>query len=88
MEEKKKTTARPRKEEGQAHECGGCGGCGNHGHHEEPDWKSIAQYKAAELENYIKRQRDAVQNAFNDGRIHVLLSILPIGDSLSEAMKT
>ena len=52
------------------------------------DWENIAKYKAAELENYIRRSKDAAQNAFNDGRTHVLLSILPLTDSLSEAIKT
>lgn len=53
-----------------------------------PDWESLAKYKAAELENYIKRQKDAVQIAFNDGRTNVLMTILPLVDSLYEAIKT
>ena len=52
------------------------------------DWESIAKYKAAELENYIKRTKDAIANAFNDGRTHVLMTMLPLGDSLGEAIKT
>jgi len=88
MSEEKKPKAKREPKE-HAHECGGCGGCGAHGaHHEPPDWENIAKYKAAELDNYIKRTKDAVQNAFNDGRIHVLMTILPIGDSLGEALKT
>ena len=52
------------------------------------DWEKIAKYKAAELENYIKRQKDAVSNAFNDGRTHVILSVLPILDNLRDAMNS
>ncbi|MDR0462076.1 MAG: nucleotide exchange factor GrpE [Christensenellaceae bacterium] len=52
------------------------------------NWESIAKYKAAELENYIKRTKDATQNAFNDGRAHAAMTILPLGDSLAEALKT
>jgi len=54
---------------------------------QEIDWQSVAKYKAAELENYIKRTRDAVNNAFNDGRAQVMVSIIPIADSLCEAIK-
>ena len=89
--EESKTKKTTKKADGHVHDCanctGGCGGAGGHGH-KPPDWESIAKYKAAELDNYIKRQKDAVQNAFNDGRTHVLLSILPIADSLGEALKT
>lgn len=53
-----------------------------------PNWESIAKYKAAELENYIKRTKDSVQSAFNDGKTHVVMQILPLGDSLIEAQKT
>jgi molecular chaperone GrpE len=52
------------------------------------DWEKTAKYKAAELENYIKRHKDAVSNAFTDGRAHVISCILPILDSLNEAVKT
>jgi len=55
---------------------------------ETPDWESIARYKAAELENYIKRTKDSVQTAFNDGKAHVMMMILPLTDSLTEALKT
>ena len=92
MEENEKTKMK------KGHECGGCGGCGGHGHGKTPppvtevpeptDWETFAKYKAAELENYIKRTRDSVQNAFNDGRIQVLSNILPLGDTLAEAIKT
>jgi len=51
------------------------------------DWESIAKYKAAEFENYIKRQKDSVSNAFNDGRGKVLMEFLPFGDNLAEAIK-
>ena len=51
------------------------------------DWEKIAKYKAAELDNYIKRQKDAVGNAFNDGRTHAITSILPVLDSISDAVK-
>jgi len=54
---------------------------------EQPNWESIAKYKAAELDNYIKRHRDAVGNAFNDGRAKVIVELLPIGDALGEALK-
>jgi len=53
-----------------------------------PNWESIAKYKAAELENYIKRQKDAVGNAFNDGRLSVVMGILPIMDIAAEALKS
>ena len=49
---------------------------------------NLAKYKAAELENYVKRNKDAVSNSFNDGRIQVVTSFLPIYDSLVEALKT
>jgi molecular chaperone GrpE len=52
------------------------------------DWEGIAKYKAAELENYIKRHKDSVQNSYNDGRTSILLNFLPLGDSLSEAIRT
>lgn len=52
------------------------------------NWENIAKYKAAELENYIKRNRDSVQNAFNDGRQNVIMGILPFGDALAEALRT
>jgi len=70
------------------HKCGGCGGCHSHPEPEmPPDWETLAKYKAAELDNYIKRTKDAVQNAFNEGRTHVAMSILPFGDNLGEAIK-
>jgi len=81
-------------EESKKHKCHGCGGCGHHDVAPEPeiieapDWQSIAKYKAAELDNYIKRTRDAVQGAYNDGRTHVVMMMLPLGDSLGEAIKT
>ena len=51
------------------------------------DWESVAKYKAAELENYIKRQKDAVSNAFNEGRGQVLAAVLPVLDNFSDALK-
>jgi len=94
MEETKKPKAKKDAEpHGHGHQCGGCGGCGNkgggHAKPQEPlDWESIAKYKAAELENYIKRTKDSVSAAFDDGRRHAILSILPIGDTLAEAART
>ena len=55
---------------------------------EAPNWESIAKYKAAELDNYIKRNKDATLNAFNDGKSHVVMKVLPLTDSLNEALKT
>jgi molecular chaperone GrpE len=52
------------------------------------DWEKTAKYKAAELDNYIKRHKDAVANAFTDGRAYVISGILPILDSINEAVKT
>jgi len=52
------------------------------------DWESIAKYKAAELDNYIRRQKDAVQNAYNEGRSRVIMEIVPILDSIYEAVRT
>jgi molecular chaperone GrpE len=51
------------------------------------DWESIAKYKAAELENYIKRNKESVQNSFNDGRQNVIMAILPFGDNIDEAIR-
>ena len=83
------------------HDCANCNGCGNgkfapsedidkgtNAGTEAINWENIAKYKAAELDNYIKRTKDAIQNAFNDGRTHVLMTILPISDSLGEAIKS
>lgn len=53
-----------------------------------PDWENIAKYQAAELANYIKRNKDAVQNAFNDGRASVLNAFLPVLDALGDGVKT
>jgi len=47
----------------------------------------LAKYKQAELENYIKRQREATANAFNDGKILVVMGVLPVLDSFSDAIK-
>jgi|GEM_PF-1833433 len=99
----KKTTPKP-KPQGHhgGHECGGCGGCGGHQRTAGPtkatvtqmtpegptNWEEVAKYKAAELDNYIKRTKDAIGNAFNDGRAQVLVQILPLLDALVEAQKT
>jgi len=53
-----------------------------------PNWENIAKYKAAELENYIKRQKDAVQNAYNDGRINTLMKLLPLNDTITTAVNS
>ena len=48
---------------------------------------TLAKYQKAELENYKKRHAGAVENAFTDGKAFVIISILPIIDSLTEALK-
>jgi molecular chaperone GrpE len=52
------------------------------------DWESIAKYKAAELDNYIKRNKDTVSNAFNEGRTAAAMKIVPLVDALGEAIKS
>ena len=51
------------------------------------NWESIAKYKAAELDNYIKRNKDSISNAYTDGRQNVILSIIPFGDNIDEAIR-
>jgi len=46
-----------------------------------------AKYEKAEFENYKKRERMTVENSFNEGRIFVLINVLPVLDSLTEALK-
>jgi len=48
----------------------------------------IAQYQKAEFENYKKRERESVQNAFDDGKVFAIRVILPLMDALHEARKT
>ena len=55
---------------------------------ETPNWENIAKYKAAELENHIKRSRDQIQLAYYDGVAKALTKILPLSDALCEAIKT
>ena len=46
-----------------------------------------AKYERAEFENYKKRERANSESIFNDGRAFVIINILPILDSLTEAIK-
>ena len=54
--------------------------------------KSAEEYKdkwmrnVAEFDNYKKRNANLYRDAFNDGKIELLLKILPIGDNLSIAL--
>ena len=41
----------------------------------------------AEFDNYKKRNAHVYQDGFNDGRVEVILKILPIGDTLDWALK-
>jgi len=48
----------------------------------------LAQFYKAEFENFKKRNHDSAQKAFSDGKEIAILQILPIGDSLQEALKS
>lgn len=54
--------------------------------------KSAEEYKdkwmrnVAEFDNYKKRNANLYRDAYNDGKIELLLKILPIGDNLSIAL--
>ncbi|MCL2587103.1 MAG: nucleotide exchange factor GrpE [Firmicutes bacterium] len=48
----------------------------------------LAQFYKAEFENFKKRNADAVNKAYVDGKEVAVLQILPIGDSLQEALRT
>ncbi len=55
--------------------------------------KQVEEFKdkwmrcVAEFDNYKKRNAKIYTDAFNDGRVEVLLKILPIGDTLDWALK-
>ena len=51
------------------------------------EFKDKWMRSVAEFDNYKKRNAHVYQDAFNDGRIDVLLKILPIGDTLDWALK-
>ena len=51
------------------------------------EYKDKWMRSVAEFDNYKKRNAHVYQDAFNDGRIDVLLKILPIGDTLDWALK-
>ena len=46
-----------------------------------------AKYEKAEFENYKKRERSTLDNAFNEGKTFVIINTLPVLDSLTEALK-
>ena len=48
---------------------------------------NLAKYHKAELENFRKRNAEAVGNAYRDGRESVVLQVLPLMDALYDAMK-
>jgi len=50
--------------------------------------KERALFERAELENFRKRNADRVSTAYTDGQTSVIMQILPIGDSLNEALKS
>ena len=47
-----------------------------------------AKYERAELENFRKRNAENASKAYIDGQASVVKQILPIGDSLKEALKS
>ncbi|MCL2851277.1 MAG: nucleotide exchange factor GrpE [Firmicutes bacterium] len=47
-----------------------------------------ALFERAELENFRKRNADNISKAYSDGQTSVIMQILPIGDSLNEALKS
>jgi molecular chaperone GrpE len=49
---------------------------------------NLAKFHKAEFENFKKRQADATNNAFNDGRAFVLMNVLPMVDALVDAVKS
>lgn len=55
--------------------------------------KQVEEFKdkwmrcVAEFDNYKKRNAKIYTDAFNEGRVEVLLKILPIGDTLDWALK-
>ena len=46
-----------------------------------------AKYEKAEFENYKKRERSSMESAFNEGKTFVIIHVLPVVDSLTEAIK-
>jgi len=49
---------------------------------------NLAKYHKAEFENFKKRNADVSVQSYNDGRQVVIMEILPLMDSLHEALKT
>ena len=47
-----------------------------------------AKYYKAELENFKKRNEGLGSAMYQDGKIHVIMNILPILDSLNDALRT
>ncbi|MBQ9513392.1 MAG: nucleotide exchange factor GrpE [Clostridia bacterium] len=50
------------------------------------DFKDKWMRNVAEFDNYKKRNANLYRDAYNDGKIELLLKILPIGDNLSIAL--
>lgn len=48
----------------------------------------LAQYYKAEFENFKRRNQDSISKAYADGKEMAIMQILPIGDSLTEALRT
>ena len=48
---------------------------------------NLAKYQKAELENFKRRNADAITNAFRDGQTFVIEAILPVYDGVIEAGK-
>jgi molecular chaperone GrpE len=48
---------------------------------------NLAKYQKAELENFRKRQTDAVANAFRDGQSWVIETLLPVYEGVIDAEK-
>ena len=49
---------------------------------------TTAKYYKAELENFKKRNEHLASSMYQDGRIHVIISMLPILDSMNDALRT
>lgn len=47
----------------------------------------LAKYQKAEFENFKRRNKDAVTNAFADGQAYVINLLLPVYDGVVEASK-
>ncbi len=48
---------------------------------------NLAKYQKAEFENFKRRNKDAVTNAFADGQAYVINQLLPVYDGVVEASK-